>query len=86
MLGMISVYNSDEHTIIEGSGIPEFLTRLVEGDPKRRGRLFLIRFNDYSPLLLRRKQVKRLRKAIVISTINFKTRIRRKQRDRNELQ
>lgn len=42
---MISVYNSDEHTIIEGSGIPEFLTRLVEGDPKRRGRLFLIRYN-----------------------------------------
>jgi len=45
MLGMISVYTSAEHTIIEGSGLPEFLERLVEGDPLHKGRLFLVRYN-----------------------------------------
>ena len=45
MLGMISVYTSAEHTIIEGSGLPEFLGRLVEGDPQRKGCLFLLRYN-----------------------------------------
>ena len=45
MLGMVSLYTSAEHTIIEGGGIPEFLTHLVEGSPRREGRLFLIRYN-----------------------------------------
>jgi len=45
MLGMISVYTSAEHTIIEGSGIPEWLERLVKGDPQREGRLFLLHYN-----------------------------------------
>ena len=45
MLGMISVFTSAEHTVIKGSGIPEFLTRLVEGIPQREGCLFLIRYN-----------------------------------------
>lgn len=45
MLGMISIYTSAEHTIIEGSGIPEFLIRLVEDDPRREGRLFLLHYN-----------------------------------------
>lgn len=45
MLGMISVFTSAEHTIINGSGIPEFLIRLVEGDSRRGGRLFLLRYN-----------------------------------------
>jgi len=45
MLGMISVYTTTEHTIIQGSGIPEFLTRLVEGDSQREGRLFLLHYN-----------------------------------------
>lgn len=45
MLGMISVYNPDEHTIIDGSGIPEWLERLVKGDPRREGRLFLVRYS-----------------------------------------
>jgi len=45
MLGMISVFTSAEHTIIKGSGIPEFLGRLVEGDSQRKGCLFLIRYN-----------------------------------------
>jgi len=45
MLGMISVYNSDEHTIIEGSGIAEWLERLVKGSPRREGCLFLLRYN-----------------------------------------
>lgn len=45
MLGMISLYTSDEHTIIQGSGIPEWLDRLVEGILQRKGCLFLIRYN-----------------------------------------
>jgi len=45
MLGMVSLYTSEEHTIIEGSGIPEWLERLVEGDPRQGGRLFLLRYN-----------------------------------------
>lgn len=45
MLGMISVFTSAEHTVIRGSGIPEFLTQLVEGDPRREGCLFLLRYN-----------------------------------------
>uniref|UniRef100_A0A6M3JXX1 Uncharacterized protein n=1 Tax=viral metagenome TaxID=1070528 RepID=A0A6M3JXX1_9ZZZZ len=44
MLGMVSVYNSDEHTVIEGSGISEWLERLVKGDPRREGCLFLLRY------------------------------------------
>lgn len=45
MLGLVSLYMSEEHTIISGSGIPEWLERLVEGDPQRKGRLFLLRYN-----------------------------------------
>jgi len=45
MLGTLSVYNTEEHRVIKGSGIPEFLIHLVEGDPKRKGCLFLIYYN-----------------------------------------
>lgn len=45
MLGMVSLFTFAEHTVIKGSGLPEFLTQLVEGDPQRKGRLFLIRYN-----------------------------------------
>lgn len=45
MLGMVSVFNPAEHTFIRGSGIPEFLVRLVEAYPLRKGRLFLLRYN-----------------------------------------
>jgi len=45
MLGMVSLYLSEEHTIIDGSGIPEWLKQLVKGDPQREGRLFLLRYN-----------------------------------------
>lgn len=45
MLGLVSVYNSTDHTIIDGSGIPEWLERLVEGNPQREGCLFLVRYN-----------------------------------------
>ena len=45
MLGLVSVYNTTEHTIIDGSGIPEWLDRLVEGIPQREGCLFLLRYN-----------------------------------------
>lgn len=42
---MVSVYNSDEHTIIKGSGLPEWLERLVKGNSHREGCLFLLRYN-----------------------------------------
>ena len=45
MLGMVSLYLSEEHTIINGSGIPEWLKQLVEGNPRRKGCLFLLRYN-----------------------------------------
>lgn len=45
MLGLLSVYNTTEHRIIRGSGIPEWLGRLVEGIPQREGCLFLLRYN-----------------------------------------
>uniref|UniRef100_A0A6M3JAB9 Uncharacterized protein n=1 Tax=viral metagenome TaxID=1070528 RepID=A0A6M3JAB9_9ZZZZ len=45
MLGLVSLYDSEEHTLINGSGLPEWLNRIVEGDPKRRGHLFLLRYN-----------------------------------------
>lgn len=45
MLGMVSLYLSEEHTIINGSGIPEWLEQLVKGDPRRKNRLFLLRYN-----------------------------------------
>lgn len=44
MLGLLSCYNSEEHTIIPGE-ISEWLERLVEGDPRREGCLFLLRYN-----------------------------------------
>jgi len=46
MLGLVSFYTPEKHTIITGSGIPEFLVRLVEGVPRRKGRLFLLRYNE----------------------------------------
>ena len=44
MLGVVSLYDQEEHTIIRG-GISEWLERLVEGSPQRKGRLFLLRYN-----------------------------------------
>jgi len=44
MLGQVSVYNHDEHTIIEGE-ISRWLERLVKGDPRREGCLFLVHYN-----------------------------------------
>ena len=44
MLGLVSLYNTDEHTILGGE-LSEWLKRLVEGDPQRGGCLFLIRYN-----------------------------------------
>jgi len=45
MLGLVSNYNSVEHTIIGGE-ISEWINRLVEGDPQRKGRLFAVRYNE----------------------------------------
>ena len=44
MNGMVSFYNSDEHTII-GGDIPIFCAGLVEHIPGLRGKLFLVRYN-----------------------------------------
>ena len=44
-LGMVSWYDSDKHTIIPGE-LSDFCSRLVEGDPKRNGKLFVIRYNE----------------------------------------
>ena len=44
MLGMVSVYNPQEHTIVQGE-IGLFCNRLIEYDPQRRGNLFVIRYN-----------------------------------------
>lgn len=46
MLGLVSLYLPEKHTIIGGSGIPEFLTKLVEGDPRRKDCLFLLRYDE----------------------------------------
>ena len=44
MLGLVSNYNTDEHTIIGGE-LSDWLKRLMADDPQRRGRLFLVRYN-----------------------------------------
>lgn len=44
MLGMTSTYNPQEHTIVGGE-IGPFVERLVEHDSKRRGKLFVVRYN-----------------------------------------
>ena len=44
MLGLVSCYNSDEHTIIRGE-LSEWLNRLVKDIPQREGCLFLLRYN-----------------------------------------
>ncbi len=45
MLGLVSNYNSTEHTIIRCE-LSHWLERLIEGDPQREGRLFLVRYNE----------------------------------------
>jgi hypothetical protein len=45
MLGLLSCYNSEEHTIVRGE-LSEWLERLVKGDPRRGGCLFLLRYNE----------------------------------------
>lgn len=44
MLGMTSFFKSQEHTIVQGE-IGPFCDRLVENDPQRRGKLFVVRYN-----------------------------------------
>ena len=44
MLGQVSVFTSDDHTIVRGE-LSLWLDRLVEGDPKRKGQLFVLRYN-----------------------------------------
>ncbi len=47
MLGMTSFYNPQEHTIIQGE-LSLWLKRLTEGNPQRKNKLFLIRYNKLS--------------------------------------
>jgi hypothetical protein len=42
---MVSLFISAEHTIIKGSGVPEAVERLVDGNPRRKGCLFVVRYN-----------------------------------------
>ena len=44
MLGVVSVLTSAEHTIVQGE-LSEWLERLIEGSPQRKGRLFLLRYD-----------------------------------------
>ncbi len=44
MLGLVSDYSSDEHTIIGGE-LSSWLKNLMKGDPTRKDRLFLLRYN-----------------------------------------
>ena len=44
MLGLLSCYNSEEHTILGGE-LSEWLERLVENDPRRKDCLFVARYN-----------------------------------------
>lgn len=45
MLGLISCYTAEEHTIIRGGELSGWLERLTDGRPNRKNRLFLIRYN-----------------------------------------
>lgn len=44
MLGLVSNYTTEDHTIVRGE-LSLWLECLMEGDPKRRGRIFLVRYN-----------------------------------------
>jgi hypothetical protein len=44
MLGMVTHYRVSEHTIIGGE-IGDFCSRIVEGDPTRKGKIFVVRYN-----------------------------------------
>ncbi len=44
MLGLVSNYSTDEHTIL-GGDLSRWLNKLMEGDPTRKDRLFLLRYN-----------------------------------------
>lgn len=45
MLGLVSNYTTDEHTILGGE-LSRWLKKLMEGDPVRKGRLFLLQYNQ----------------------------------------
>lgn len=68
MLGLVSNYNSDEHTIIGGE-IAEWVNRLVEGDPIRRGRLFVVRYNKLGVFVIAEWLAKP--KDIFVDVLNF---------------
>ena len=44
MLGMVTHYSASEHAII-GGDIGAFCSRIVEGDAKRKGKIFVVRYN-----------------------------------------
>jgi len=51
MLGMVSNYNTNEHTIIGGE-LARWLDRLVENDRERRGKVFLVRYNKIGSFVI----------------------------------
>jgi hypothetical protein len=51
MLGMVSNYTPDEHTIIEGE-LSLWLKRLIENDPVRKHKLFVVRYNKIGTFVI----------------------------------
>jgi hypothetical protein len=51
MLGMVSNYTSKKHTII-GGDLALWLNRLVENDRERKGKLFLVRYNEIGSFVI----------------------------------
>lgn len=45
MLGLVSNYNTTEHTIIGGE-LSRWVGQLTNGDPRRKNKLFLMRYNQ----------------------------------------
>ena len=48
---MVSFYNPQEHTIVGGE-IKPFVERLVEHDPNRKGKLFVVRYNKLETFVI----------------------------------
>jgi hypothetical protein len=51
MNGLVSFYNSDEHTIIKGE-LAAFCERLVSSDHRHKGKLFVVRYNKLGSFVI----------------------------------
>lgn len=50
-LNMVSFYKPSEHTIL-GGDLAEFCARLVEDDPQRKRKLFVVRYNKFGTYVI----------------------------------